>query len=143
MSQNEDTKENTGRNVLAEVADALKGSAARVRGQLVQVLTERELTKRVDLLDKALVKRQTLFIEVKKLKPKMLCVLAEDGTTTNVPAPVTPDEAKKFQKALKEAKEKLEKFDLLLEKAFSSADQDAFDKLGKQVSGKEDAPAEE
>lgn len=143
MSQNEDVKENTGRTVLAEVADALGKSASNVRTRLVSVLTERELAKRVDLLDKALVKRQALFIEVKKMKPKTLCVLAEDGTTTQVPAPVTAEEAKKFQKALKEAKEKLEKFDVLLEKAFTGAEQDSFDKLAKQVSGKEDAPSEE
>lgn len=126
-------------NVLAEVADALALSAPLVRERLKTVRVERELSKRVDLLDKALAKRMTLFIEVKKLKPKMMAVLNEDGSSTPVPAPVTPEEAKKFAKAVKEAKEKLEKFDDLLEKAFSGAAQDSFDKLAKQVAGGSDA----
>lgn len=143
MSQNEESKTHTGLAVIAEVAAVLDKSASEVRSRLVTALTERELVKRVDLLDKALVKRQTLFIETKKLKPKMMAVLNEDGSSTPVPAPVTPDEAKKFAKAVKEAKEALEKFDAVLEKAFSSADKDAFEKLAKQVSGKAEEPASE
>lgn len=140
MSQNETTKDqkSTGATVLAEVADVLKDSAPSVRSRLVSVLTERELAKRVDLLDKALVKRQALFIETKKLKPKKMVVLNEDGSTTDVPVPMTPEEVKKFQKAVKEANEKLAKFDDLLEKAFTGAAQDSFDKLAKQVSGAAD-----
>jgi hypothetical protein len=129
--------------VLAEVAAVLDKSAPEVRTRLVTALTEREMVKRVDLLDKALVKRQSLFIETKKLKPKMLCVLNEDGTSTPVPAPVTSDEAKKFAKAVKDAKEALDKFDATLEKAFSTGDKDAFEKLAKQVSGKVEEPASE
>ena len=123
--------------VLAEVASALDKMAEEARSRLRTTLIEREMTRRVDLLDKALVKRQQLFVEVKKLRPQKLFKINEDGTSTEVDAPVTADEAKKFAKALKEAKEKLEKFDTLLEKAFTNPDKDTFDKLGKQVAGKD------
>lgn len=119
--------------VLAEVADALDKMAEEGRNRLKSVLIEREMTRRVDLLDKALVKRQQLLVEVKKLRPTKMFKLNEDGTSTEVDAPVTAEEAKKFTNAVKEAKEKLEKFDALLEKAFTNPDKDTFDKLSKQL----------
>ena len=133
MSQNEEQKVNTGMTVLAEVADALDKMAEEGRNRLKSVLIEREMTRRVDLLDKALVKRQQLLVEVKKLRPTKMFKLNEDGTSTEVDAPVTAEEAKKFTNAVKEAKEKLEKFDALLEKAFTNPDKDTFDKLSKQL----------
>src|SRR5512144_704974 len=99
MSQSEESKKSTGMDVIAEVADALATSAPTVRAKLVEARVSRELSRRVDLLDKALVKRDQLFVDVKKLRPKMMCVLNEDGSSTQVPQPVTPDEAKKFKKA--------------------------------------------
>lgn len=118
--------------VIAEVADVLANSAPTVRARLVSAMTERELTKRVETLDKALTKRMQLFIETKKLKPKKLVVLNDDGTTTEVSAPQTMEEVKAYQKSVKDAQENLDKFDGLLEKAFNG-DKDAFDKLAKQA----------
>lgn len=137
MSQNNESNQSTGTTVIAEVADVLAGSAPQVRDRLKNLLVEREVSKRVDLLDKALVKRQQLFIETKKFKLKTGTLIAEDGTKSKVTLPMTEDEVKAYEKGVKEAKEKLEKFDAALEKAFSG-DKDAFDKLAKQVAGKSD-----
>lgn len=145
MSQNEDSKKSTGMAVIAEVADALATSAPTVRSRLVQVLTERELTKRVDLLDKALVKRDQLQKEiymVKKPGKPNNKVIAADGSVTETPATYTPEEykkleedTKKYNKALKEAQDKLAKFDSLLENAFTEPSDKVFGKLEKQVKG--------
>jgi predicted transcriptional regulator len=145
MSQNEGSKQSTGMAVIAEVADALASSAPTVRSRLVQALTERELARRVDLLDKALVKRDQVAKEVymvkKPGKPNNK-VVAADGSVTETPAVYTPEEykkleedTKKYQKALKEANEKLAKFDALLEAAFTEPSDKVFEKLEKQVKG--------
>lgn len=148
MSQNtESNQTSTGANVLAEVADALKASPPEVRSRLVKALTERELAKRVDLLDKALVKRGQLQNEVNAIRPPGKKAFAlVDGKMTEVTAVYTPDEKKKFDeetkqynKKLKEATEKLAKFDKTLEAAFGSDGEDkvaeAFTKLAKQIAG--------
>lgn len=146
MSQNNDTKQSTGATVLAEVAAALGASAGDVRTRLVKALTERELVKRVDLLDKALVKRAQLANELRAIQPPGKKAFAlVDGKMVEVQAVYSPDEKKKhdedtkqYNKKLKEANEKLAKFDSLLETAFSGAPEElekAFAKLGKAVSG--------
>jgi hypothetical protein len=158
MSQNSDTKQATGTNVLAEVATALQASTGDVRKRLVHALTERELVKRVDLLDKALTKRTQLQQELNSLRlPTKKAFKLVDGKMVESEEVVTytPEEAKKYAedlkahtKKVKEATEKLANFDKVLEVAFvgDSTNPDAlgkaFDKLGKMVSGK-DTPAEE
>lgn len=154
MSQNTDTNQSTGASVLAEVAAALGASTGEVRGRLVKALTERELVKRVDLLDKALVKRAQLQNELNGIRPpgKKAHALV-DGKMVEVQAVYTPEEVKKyndelkaFNKKLKEAQEKLAKFDKLLETAFSGAPEEldkAYAKLGKAVSGGGGGDAEE
>lgn len=150
MSQSNDSNQtSTGANVLAEVADALKGSTGEVRTRLVRALTERELVKRVDLLDKALVKRGQLQNELNGIRPpgKKNFALV-DGNMVEVQAVYTPDEVKKhkeefkqYQKKQKEATEKLAKFDKALEAAFGAGPDgaeklsEAFAKLTKQVAG--------
>ena len=145
MSQNEESKKSTGMAVIAEVADALATSAPTVRSRLVSTLTERELARRVDLLDKALVKRDQVQKEVymvkKPGKPNNK-VVAADGTVTETLATYTPEEykkleedTKKYNKALKEAQDKLAKFDALLETAFTEPSDKVFEKLEKQVKG--------
>lgn len=147
MSQSNDTtNQSTGATVLAEVAAALGGSTGEVRTRLVKALTERELVKRVDCLDKALVKRAQLQSELNNIRPpgKKNFALV-DGKMVEVQAVYTPEEVKKhteetkqFNKKLKEAQEKLAKFDKLLETAFSGAPEElekAFAKLSKAVSG--------
>lgn len=124
MSQNEDSKVDTGKAVLAEVADALKTSSQKVRGRLVDALVERELAKRVDLLDKALVTRAKLNAEVNKIRPKKMY----DASGQEVPGFFTAEEVK----TLNQAKEKLAKFDRTLEAAFNG---EGFDKLAQAVGG--------
>ena len=132
MSQNTESNPSTGLTVLAEVADALAASAPVVRERLKAARIEREVARRVEILDKALPKRDALFIETKKLKVKTGTLINEDGTETKVALPMTEDEVKAYKKAVKEANENLEKFDALLEKAFTG-DKEAFDKLSKLV----------
>ena len=126
MSQNENTKVSTGQAVLAEVADALRASPESVRARLVGALTERELTKRVDMLDKGLTKMKELNKEVEKIRPDDQ--FSADGTKT--PGPFT----KAQFETLKKAKEKRDKFAAVLEKAFAG---EGFDKLANFVAGKE------
>jgi hypothetical protein len=151
MSQSNDSNQtSTGAGVLAEVATALQGSTGEVRGRLVKALTERELVKRVDLLDKALVKRAQLQNELNGIRPpgKKNFALDANGNMVEVQAVYTPDEVKKhkeelkqYQKKLKEATEKLGKFDKALEAAFGAGPDgteklaEAFAKLTKQVAG--------
>jgi len=153
MSQSNESKVSTGASVLAEVAAALQGSAPQVRTRLVSVLTERELVKRVDLLDKALVKRAQLQQELDSVRmPTKKVFKLVDGkmVEAQVEMTYTPEEAKKYQEDLKafnkkrkEAEEKLAKFDKVLETAFVGDDNDpealskAFAKLGQMVAGKE------
>ena len=150
MSQSNDSSQtNTGTDVLAEVAGALRASTGEVRTRLVRALTERELVKRVDLLDKAIVKRGQLQNELNAIRPpgKKNFALV-DGQMVEVQAVYTPDEVKKhkeefkqYQKKLKEATEKLSKFDKSLEAAFGAGPDgtekltEAFAKLTKQVAG--------
>jgi hypothetical protein len=103
----------------------------------------------VDLLDKAIVKRGQLQNELNAVRPpgKKNFALV-DGQMVEVQAVYTPDEVKKhkeefkqYQKKLKEATEKLSKFDKSLEAAFGAGPDgtekltEAFAKLAKQVAG--------
>src|SRR5271157_3066699 len=129
MSQNNDTNQSTGATVLAEVATALGTSTGEVRTRLVRALTERELVKRVDTLDKALVKRAQLQSELNNLRPPSKKAFAlVDGKMVEVAAVYTAEEKKKHDeemkqhaKKVKEATEKLAKFDSVLESAFTGA----------------------
>jgi hypothetical protein len=121
---------------------------------LVHALTERELSRRVDLLDKALVKQAQLQSELNSLRfPEKKAFKLVDGKMVEVEVTYTPEEAKKFaedlkahQKKVKDATEKLANFEKVLEAAFvgdpgnPEALGKAFDKLAKVLSGK-DAPA--
>lgn len=154
MSQNtESNQTSTATDVLAEVATALRGAAGETRSRLVKALTERELVKRVDLLDKALVKRTQLQNELNGIRPPGKKAFAlVDGQMKEVTAVYTAEEKKKFDeetkqynKKLKEATEKLSKFEKLLEVAFVGDPNDAealtkaYAKLGKAVAGGGDA----
>jgi hypothetical protein len=126
MSQSEDTKMSTHQSVLAEVADVLKASPEVVRSRVKQVLVEREVAKRVDMLDKGLAKLREAKGEVNKIRP---------------PVSFTPDGIKvegNFSKAdfetLKKVKEKVAKLEGALEKAFAGQE---FDKLSSLIGGKE------
>ena len=117
----------TGSSVLAEVADVLKGSSQGVRTRLVGALVERELSKRVDTLDKALVKRRELVKDLEKIRAEDTF----DAEGTKVPGTFT----KAQNEQRKKAKERLTKFDAALERAFAG---EGFDKLSQLVAGGSD-----
>lgn len=126
MSQNEESKVSTHQAVLAEVADALKGSSEAVKGRLKAALVEREVVKRVDLLDKGLAKLRDLKGEVNKIRPPVS--FQADGTK------VEGTFSKADFESLKKAREKVTKLEAALEKAFAGQE---FDKLTNLVAGKE------
>jgi|SRR5579885_1435319 len=125
MSQNENTKPSAAQGVLAEVADALRNSPQTVRSRLVTALTERELAKRVDLLDKGLAKLKEVKKEVDKIRPADMF----DSEGNKVPGHFT----KQQHEELKKAKEKFAKLERAVEKAFAGEE---FDKLANLVAGK-------
>lgn len=131
MSQNNDTRGSTAGNVLAEVAEQLKTANDTVRTRLRDALVERELSKRVDLLDKGLAKLRELKREVDKVRPPVSYTLDGQKVEGNLD--------KATFETLKKAREKVTKLEAALEKAFAGQE---FDKLSNLVAGKE-APAEE
>lgn len=149
MSQNTDTpnQTSTAGDVLAEVAGALKASAAEVRGRLTKKLVEKELVVRVDLLEKGLAKKAQLQNELNAVKaPSKKVFKLVDGQMQEVEATYTQEEVKKFNeetkqynKKLKEATEKLAKFSTLLDNALSGSDPEklteTYAKLAKVVGG--------
>lgn len=130
MSQEGNTgSRTTAQDVLAEVADALKASSQLVKGRLVVALTERVLTQRVDMLDKGLAKLKEMKKEIDKIRaPDMF-----DTEGNKVPGYLT----KAQNEELKKLKEKFNKLEKAVEKAFNGEE---FDKLSGLVSGKEPAP---
>jgi hypothetical protein len=109
--------------VLAEVADRIKNGKDDVRARLVNVLVERELTSRVDLLDKALAKHGELTKAMKKIKPD---VETFDATGAKL---------EQFSKAKFEEKKKAEDQVTKLEAALELAFNGDFGKL-KELVGK-------
>ena len=126
MSQNEDTKTNVAQTVLAEVADALKTSPTAVRSRLVTSLVEREVSRRVDLLDKGLTKLKAAKKELDKVKPDVE-TFSEAGEKL----------ASTFSKAKfeerKKALEAYEKLSKSVEAAFAGEAGDCFNKLEELV----------
>ncbi len=126
MSQNEDTKTNVAQTVLVEVADVLKASTPTVRSRLVSSLVEREVTRRVDLLDKGLNKLKSAKKELDKIKPDVE-TFSEAGEKL----------ASTFSKAkFEERKKALEAFEKLskaVEAAFAGESGDCFNKLEELV----------
>jgi hypothetical protein len=130
MSQDSDTKVSTTSSVLVEVADALKASPDQVKSRVRDLLVEREVSKRVDLLDKGLAKLREAKNEVSKVRPPVS--YTADGTK------VEGNFSKADFENLKKARDKVTKLEGALEKAFAGQE---FDKLAGLVGGKE-APAE-
>lgn len=132
MSQNEESKASIHQTVLAEVADALKGSNETVRARLKSALVEREVLKRVDLLDKGLLKLREAKNDLNKIRPPVS--FQADGTK------VEGTFSKADFESLKKAREKVAKLEAALEKALVGQE---FDKLGGLVAGKEASPETE
>lgn len=129
-----ETPKNVGETVLEEVVNALGSSGDEVRNRLVSTLVEREVVKRVDLLDKALVRRAQLTVEVKKIRAPKRYKL-EEGKMVEVDAILTKEEAETYTKTLREASEKLENFDKALEIAITKPTKEAYEKLAKLLGG--------
>jgi hypothetical protein len=130
MTHESDQKVSTTSSVLAEVADALKASPEQVKSRVRDLLVEREVSKRVDLLDKGLAKLREFKNEINKVRPPVSYTLDGQKVEGNL--------SKADFETLKKAREKLAKLEGALEKAFSGQE---FDKLAGLVGGKE-APAD-
>lgn len=128
--ESDQSKASTTSSVLAEVADALKASPEGVKSRLVTALVEREITKRVELLDKGLGKLRELKGEINKVRPPVSYTLDGQKVEGNL--------SKQDFEALKKLRERLGKLEAALEKAFAGQE---FDKLAGLCGGKE-APAE-
>ena len=150
MSQNnEQNQDSTGAGVLAEVAGALKASPQEVRTRVVKTLSEREVSRRVDLLLKGLEKKTQLQNELNAIRlPTKKTFALVDGKMVEVQATYTQEEVKKhneetkqYNKKVKEATEKLAKFSKLLDSCFGFGEGDAdklvenFAKLAKASGG--------
>lgn len=134
-------------DLLAEVAGALKGSVEAVRGAVVKTLVDKEKNNRVSILLKGLEKKAQLQNELKAIKPPSKKVFKlVDGKMQEVEATYTQDEVKKFNeetkafnKKLKEATDKFNKFANLLDTALAGADpeklEETYAKLAKAVGG--------
>lgn len=128
MSQNSEVKDSTTNNVLVAVADALNGSPNELQQRVKTLLVERELSKRVELLDKGMAKLRELKRELDKIRPPVSYTL--DGTK------VEGNFSKTEFESLKLAREKVSKLEAVLEKAWAGQE---FDKLAGLVGGKEPA----
>lgn len=112
--------------IIAAVADRLNGSVDLLKEKFGEVLFQREIDSRVATLDAAMKKRVELEREVKKVsKPDSIL---RDGSGAVVVSGYT----EAASKALKEAKEKLERFDAALETALNEG---KFEKL-KEMTAK-------
>lgn len=134
-------------DLLSEVAGALKGSVSAVRETVVKTLVDKEKNNRVSILLKGLDKKAQLQNELKGIKPPSKKVFKlVDGKMQEVEATYTQDEVKKhneetkaYNKKLKEATDKFNKFANLLDTALAGADpeklEETYAKLAKAVGG--------
>jgi hypothetical protein len=95
---------------LAEVADKIKNSAPEVQEKLISLLTEREITLRVNLLDKAFGELKTLQTDMYKLKADQESFNEAGEVIARTFSKARLDERKKLQ-------EKLEKLENSIGKA--------------------------
>lgn len=116
MAEQNETKESKAQGLLAEVADKIKGSGEAVRQRLVDAMVEKEVSQRVDLLDKAFQKRFELLTTLRKVDRADQETYNADGTVA------TQSYTKARLEEIKKAKEALEKHENALEKALTSND---------------------
>lgn len=108
---------------LAEVQERIKSSPEVVKAKLIARLADREIDSRVELMDKALVKLDDLRKEVYKAKADQV-TFNEDGTKT------AETYSKAALDARNKAKEELDKWEQMIEKALVEGD---FSKLKEKV----------
>lgn len=118
MSTNEtqETQESKAQGLLALVAEKVKESGPVVYQRMVETLVEKEISDRVNLLDKALQKRFQLQVDLRKANKPDVETFNADGSTA------TQSFTKGKLEEIKKAKEALEKHEQALEKALASND---------------------
>lgn len=127
-----ENKKSAAATLQEEVAAVLKDGNEHVKGKLRDLLVEREVSKRVDLLDKGMNKLRELKREVDKIRPPT--VFSGSGEKKE------GDFSKEDWQKKVQAKEKVAKLEKLLENAFAGQD---FDKLSQMVSGKDSGGSEQ
>lgn len=110
-------------DLLSAVSEAVKGSTQQVKDRLRDLLIEREISNRVELLDKALVKLKEAKKELDKIRPDMESYDEDGKKVSSTYSKAKLDERKKAT----ELKDKIEK---ALEQALEG---ESFDKLRELV----------
>lgn len=116
MADPNETKESNAKNLLAEVADKIKGAGDDIRNRLVTSMVEKELASRVDALDKAFQKRFELLGNLGKVNRADDVKKDADGKV------IFESYSDARREEIKKAKEALEKHENALEKALTTND---------------------
>lgn len=103
--------------ILADVSTRVKDAKGEVQERLVKALVEKELELRVGLLDKAVQKRQELYVALRKLEKPDVEYFTADGTPVG-----QGSYSKNRLNELKTAREALEKQDKVIGAALEKDD---------------------
>ena len=123
MSQsNESNQSNAAADLLREVSDTLNHSTTTVRSRFKDMLVERAISSRVDLLDKGVLKVQEAERELRKIKPDLVSISSDGTKSENF-------SKEQYDKKTK-AEETLQKLRNAVERALSG---EGFDKLSELV----------
>lgn len=107
------TKESATTSLLQAIAERIKASNPLVTERWVETEVEKEVTNRVNLLDKAMQKRFTCMTELNKInRPDVVTYDADEK-------PVSGTYTKERLKAIKDGKEALAKIENALDKALA------------------------
>jgi hypothetical protein len=123
MSENEgqgssqpESKESAAAGLLATVAELVKGSNSQVQKRYIDTLVEKEVSGRVDMLDKAMQKRFQCLTELNKVNRPDIEAFNPDGSLAH------GHFSKERLKAIKDGKEALAKIEQAIEKALVGND---------------------
>jgi len=116
MSDPNETKDSNAKNLLAEVADKIKGAGDDIRNRLVMSMVEKELASRVETLDKAFQKRYELLMNLGKVNRADEVKKDGDGKI------ILESYSDARREEIKKAKETLDKHENALEKALTTND---------------------
>ena len=116
QSNANETKETKAKEMLAEVADKIKGSGEAIRQRLVESMVEKEVASRVEILDKAFQKRFELIGALGKINRADEVKKDADGKV------IFESWSDQRREEVKKAKEALEKHENALEKALTTND---------------------
>ena len=112
-------------DLLSQVSETLKASAPNVQERLKNLLVERELASRVDVLDKALSKAKEAKKELDKIRPDQVQIDTQGAKTETFSASAW--------ESRKKAQEQLDKLNRAIEAALLGEAPDAFSKLRELV----------